>query len=275
MPPGPFRRTLCVSLLLVLAGCGTTGSSGTGQPSGDARIPVGSWVLTAGEDSAGALPLLESHPVTLEVGEEAVSGTAACNGYRGSLAGGADGPLVGSAAVTEMGCMPPAVMTLERRYLDALARTEAAEVRDPGLVLTGPSVRLEFRAAGTEPQAPLTGGAWVVESVVTGGGPDAAVSSGSGETRFRFRAGGRLEVRACSPWAGRWTSEGGSGGAAGTLTVSRAGVYDSIPCTSDRREETRAVARVGARGGGWRIQDGRLTVTAADGSALVLVRSEG
>lgn len=263
---------LCAGLSLVLAGCGTADPTATPAAPRGAALPAGSWVLTGGEDDDGLITPLETHPVTLEVAEGAVSGSAACNRYSGPISDG-DGALLSNLAVTEMGCSPATVMALEQRYLDALRRVDGATSPTSRLVLTGPSVRLEFAARAGALEPSLIGEAWVVESVVTGAGPDGAVSSASGETRFRFRAGGRLEVRSCAPWVGRWTEEGDDA-IHGRLTISRAGVYDTIPCTPPRRQETRGVARIGAGGGTWRVEGGRLTITASDGSALVLVRAD-
>lgn len=140
----PVLHALGTGLLLALAGCGTSSGPAGESGSADASIPAGGWVLVAGEDEDGPITPRGTHPVTLDVGEEAVSGTAACNTYSAPV-GGDDGALLGSATATEMGCLPRSVMALERRYLDALAGVDSAAARAPGLVLTGATVRLEFR----------------------------------------------------------------------------------------------------------------------------------
>jgi heat shock protein HslJ len=145
---------------LVLAGCATTGpadGAGSGADAdggaGDAA-PVeltGSWQLASGADGEGEFwPADIDRPVTIEFTDNGITGTAACNGY-GTIAKDAEqaDPLrtgdvsLGDIASTKMAC-EPSVMTVETRYLGALAEVETAEMDSETLLLTGEGVSLTF-----------------------------------------------------------------------------------------------------------------------------------
>lgn len=109
-------------------------------------IAQGAWVLVLGESDRGALTLLESSPVTLEIGEDGtVRGTAACNGYSATLSISGSTWSFEEIGATEMWCEPPEVMALESAYLESLATVDAAQLSQDSLTLTGPGgVLLRF-----------------------------------------------------------------------------------------------------------------------------------
>jgi len=135
----------------------------------------GSWQLVSGEVDGTPVPVIETHPITLTIGEDAVGGTAACNSYfyAGSLPV-SEGQGFG---VTEMACAPPETMEAEALYLQGLSEIDSIEHGSPNLTLTGPSVTLEFEPLDPVPTADLLGTVWVLDGLVQG----ESVSSVSGE----------------------------------------------------------------------------------------------
>lgn len=108
----------------------------------------GSWILESGTLDGDLIELAASHPVTLELGEDSIGGTAACNGYQGNYrVSGSEFEIVEGLAVTEMACIPEEIMTTERRYLDALMAANRVSLDDGKLVLSGAGSELFYRAA--------------------------------------------------------------------------------------------------------------------------------
>ncbi len=140
------RRTASLLAAVVLVGaaaCGTddasTGDNGTPSEPGTTvdRAAVsadGSWVLVAGTLDGEPLDLVDGRDVTLVIDGSEIGGTAACNGYGGSVTLGEESEFGGSFAVgelawTEMAC-EPAVMELEQRFLAAVQKVDSYELAD-------------------------------------------------------------------------------------------------------------------------------------------------
>jgi len=178
---------------------------------GDSSSPTGSWVLTSGRLDGVPIELVDGRSVTLTIDGDQVFGTAACNGYGGTLAtddrlGG--GPFrVTELSWTEMGCEPD-VMQLEQQYLAALAAIDSYE-------LAG-SLRLGVIDVGTslvfDPVAPvavteIVGTTWVLDTVIEG---DAASHSPimSSATLILDDDGTLSGSTGCRLFEGEWTSAG-------------------------------------------------------------------
>jgi len=204
------RTTLLAAVLaLGLAGCGqATEPAGDGEGAAE-QTPAGSWVLVAAEP---AIDVPADARVTLEVVAEGdawqVGGTSACNSYGGRVVtDGADWEAEGYAQ-TKMGCDEPR-MAAERAYLDSLGAVETwARPAHDELVLTGPGIELRFAALAPVPTAELTGTTWVLDALVSGSGPDGAVSStvgGAAEATLRLDPDGTLAVSTgCRTFDGEW-----------------------------------------------------------------------
>lgn len=110
----------------------------------------GSWQLTSGSVDGEAVPVLDSHPITIEFDGEQVSGTAACNGYSGTYEQSGAQVEFGALAMTEMACMPEEVMEAERAFSTALTLVDTASISDDGtLSLSGGGANLSFEPAGS------------------------------------------------------------------------------------------------------------------------------
>lgn len=206
---------------LVVATCSVSnGDNDADQSSGDVGKPdvdepgatlfgsevYGSWELLWGFVDDQPIPMVDSHPITLTIGEDAVGGTAACNQYffAGSLPVG-DGFGIG---VTEMACSPAEVMESEAAHLAALEMVEKSVVED-GLLLVGhglQEVELMFRALEPVPTTELTGTVWVLDGLIQGD----TVSSVSGEraTLELFTDGSFIGSTGCRTIVGSYQISG-------------------------------------------------------------------
>lgn len=185
---------------LLLVGCGGLAplSSGGGTPQ---ALPVGRWILLDGAKR------VEGYPITLDVTEAGVSGTAACNHYNGTLSLSGSGFAVGDLMWTEMGCPAPGVHESERDFLDRLATVTAWQIDSGQLILTGGGTRLLFASVEPEQDAPLTG-RWRVESLISGAGPDGTVSTTIAAAHLQLAEGGTFTGRdGCNDLQGHWFAE--------------------------------------------------------------------
>lgn len=158
----------------------------------------GSWELVSGESDGRPIPMVESHPITIEIDEDGVGGTAACNHYFASPGGG--------FGQTEMLCFPDEVMDSESAYLVALARVTRSGTGGQ-LVLTGEGVELVFRPLAPVPQEELLNTVWVLESLIHGD----AVTSTVADTRATlelFTDGSFIGSTGCRTIAGSYLVSG-------------------------------------------------------------------
>ena len=236
---------------------------GPGSPGGATDDLDGSWRLARAGDADGPLPLSAATPVTLEVDGRAVSGRAACNQYGTRLERDGDRLRLGQVMVTEMAC-PPAVMTLEQRYLSALGAVDAAAVGERRLVLTGADVRLEFDLDPPVRDADLVGTAWSLESLLDG---ETAASVSGGRPGLVLLEDGTLEGETgCRSFRGEYAVGGPD------VQVLRIDVDPSPeggtcpPATESQDRQVLAVLGDGFRAV---IQGDLLTVTAGGDLGLV------
>lgn len=133
-----------LAMALLLGACG----------SGEGPDVSGTWVLESGTVDGEAIVPVEGHEITLTVEVDGtgarLSGSSGCNQYFGGWTIESDGSVTGSpVGGTLMACMEPeGVMDAETRYLDALGRTDRADVEGGSLVLSGPDAELVFEARG-------------------------------------------------------------------------------------------------------------------------------
>ena len=202
------RFTLLAVAVLALAGC--TGSAGS--DSGDANVnatPAGddleaSWALTAGTDAAGTLDL-DDVSITLEIDDDVASGYSGCNSYTGTFESTADGVSFGPLASTRMACSPDGVMTLEARYLKALATVDTAAINGDTLTLSlnDDAPQLVFTEVEPPDDAELVGPTWTLESV----GSADSTSSPQGDATLVFGEDGTIHGSAgCRGFSGNYVS---------------------------------------------------------------------
>lgn len=263
------------ALALVVSACGgsdaepaaTDGTAGSGSSTtvtdtarpGDDPFGTTTWILVQATVDGTDLDLLDTHPVTLAVDGTDVGGTAACNGYGGTLAAGA--LLFDGFAVTEMACDPPAAMALESAFLAALGQTTDARVEDGTLVLTGDGIELRFDAEPASPDADLTGVSWVLDTVIDG---DTASSVVAGtEPALTFGSDGSVTGSdGCNSLSGSADIDGDEI-TFGPLAQTRRA------CEPDVTAQARAITAVLAGTVTFSIEGDQLTLTAPDANGLV------
>jgi heat shock protein HslJ len=146
---------------------------------GDPNTIDGSWILTSGHLDSEPFDLVDGWNVTLTIDGDQVSGTAACNGYGGTLTTddrlGGGGPFrVTALSWTEMGCEPD-VMQLEQRYLAALQAVDSYELAGSlHLGVTDVGTSLAFDPVAPVAGAEIVGTTWVLDTMIQG---DAASNS--------------------------------------------------------------------------------------------------
>jgi heat shock protein HslJ len=150
------------------------------------------WRFSHGSGPDGEIPVADDdHRPTLTI-DGSDWGGQVCNHYSTNAdVDGTDVTLDGVVA-TEMACVNGGIMESEAAYLDAFARVEGVEVVAERLVLRGDEVELVYEREEPEPDTPLTGTTWQLESLVPGDGPDAAVSSAADPAELRFDGDGTM-----------------------------------------------------------------------------------
>lgn len=166
----------------------------------------GSWELASGTVDGEEIPLLDSHPITIQFDGDQVRGTAACNTYFGGYEVSRSRISFDALALTEMGCFPDQVMRAEAMYADAISRVESVSL-DGDLTLSGEGVELVFDASDPAPDAELNGTVWALDSLVRGDSVSTPVSGSRATIEF-FSDGSVLGDTGCRPFSGQYTVSG-------------------------------------------------------------------
>ncbi len=129
----------------------------------------GSWELESGMRNGQPFPIVDSHPITMNLQDGEIGGTAACNNYGGqfTISGNAFS-IDDGLAVTEMACRPAAVMESEEQFLAALTSVDEVELTNQGLVLSGADTELLFHRLEPVPTSDLVDTVWVLDGLVSG-----------------------------------------------------------------------------------------------------------
>ena len=197
-----MQRVAIIAVIGVLAACGGSGASPTPEP-GD---PGGSWQLVALESTAGSVPLLDDHPVTLTIEGSTVGGRAACNEYGGRIEPTGDGIAIGELAWTAMACMPDEVMRIEAAYTEALGAVRTIRMDGEELVLEGDALELRFIRLPDPPTAELVDTAWTLETLLVG--DVAAAAMGEPATLLLRSDGTFTGSTGCRTFDGQWIEQG-------------------------------------------------------------------
>jgi heat shock protein HslJ len=227
------RWSLCllVPVALVAAGCGDSddadpvgepeplptddgtdgGTDGTDDGVDESSID-GDWVLRRGHLDGEEIALVDGWDVTMNLDGDRIGGTAACNGYGGTVGVGDEFELGGSFVVgelswTEMGC-EPAVMELEQQFLAALSQIDSYELADTlSLAEAGVGTGLMFDRVAPVEDSALVGTMWRLDTVIAG---DSASNSAAMDDAFiEFGDDGTLVgSTGCRRLEGEWLLQG-------------------------------------------------------------------
>ncbi len=241
-------RIAALAIVAALTGTACVGAAQPG-PSLEGRTFLSVKVSTADVDR----PLVPGTRVRLSFENGNLAASAGCNTMSGTYTLDGDVLRVAGVATTEMGCDP------DRHAQDDwlfgfLSSGPTLQLTGNDLLLTGGDTILQLiDRTIAEPDRPLEGTLWVVDSVIQGSGVS-SVPPGVVAT-FRFTAGGQLELdTSCNAGGGVVRVEGSSLQFEPIVLTKRG-------CEGDRAGMERAVVAVLASGRvDFSIQADRLTL---------------
>ncbi|WP_122262887.1 META domain-containing protein [Ornithinimicrobium cerasi] len=247
-----MRILVVVALVgLLVTACGA--GAGPGGPSVEGRT----YLSTGVTEDGGTRELVPGSRVQVSFVDGRVSASAGCNSMSGAYRL-VDGTLVVEPmAMTEMGC-PEELMSQDAWLADLLTAEPALAVDGDTLTLTTASTVLTLLDRElADPDRPLVGTTWLVDSLITG--ETVSSAPGGAEASLTLAEDGSAQVMAgCNRGRGSWAQ------GEGTLTVS-ALALTRMACPGDRGELERAVLAVLEAGElGVEITADRLTLTAGD-----------
>ncbi|MGI9624098.1 MAG: META domain-containing protein, partial [Acidimicrobiales bacterium] len=187
-----------------------------------------------------------------------VRGTAACNGYGGTIVTG--DVLFEGFEVTEMACDPASAMTLESAYLQALSRVTDSEIQGAALVLTGPGVELRFAVVEETADVPLEDTSWLLDTLIDG--EAASTGPGLSEAIITFAAGEVLGSDGCNNFSGGYEIDADRI-RFGALRQTLKG------CPDEMARQTQLIAEVIGSDPVFEIEGEALTLMSPAGAALV------
>ena len=289
-PLSRWSLSLLVAGALVASGCGdddpvgepvptptdtappdTTPDDMGGDNGSDGSID-GGWVLVRGQLDGEEIELVDGWDVTLNIDGDEIGGTAACNGYGGTVAVGDEFDLGGSFVIgelswTEMGC-EPAVMELEQQFLRALGEIDSYELADT-LSLAGADVGTSLTFERVEPvdDTALVGVTWVLDTLITG--DTASNSTGVDAAFLEFSDDGMLVgSTGCRRLEGEWSLQGA------TIEIPILSAIDDPTagvCSPESQALDGDIISVIESGTTAQIEGNRLTLTASGGDGLSFV----
>lgn len=154
-------------LLVLLAVVALGGLCATGC--GDGPQLAGEWVLAGVEDSAGSVPLIDGESARLRIDAGTINGGTGCNSFSGRVTfdGDASSGSVrfDEVGVTEMACLEPGRMELERRFTAILFTIDRYLVGDDTLTLSGSGGELRYAVRVPPDPSALVGTDWTLDTV--------------------------------------------------------------------------------------------------------------
>lgn len=161
---------IMMAMAIGLAACGTddvdtansVDASSTSALVSSTGDPSGAWVLVSGPSNP-----IPGWDVTIEIDNDRISGTAACNGYGGTVEVGDGTIAVSELNWTEMGCQRD-VQQLEQTFLTSLGAVSAYSVSDGHFEITTPEGVWRFDRLAPVPTADLVGTTWVLDGYIDG-----------------------------------------------------------------------------------------------------------
>jgi heat shock protein HslJ len=274
-PPGPTTSAALASATLVsatlaavlLTACAGPTAPGAGAGPEAAAVPevlLGGWELISGRGPDGEVVPQDGHAITLDIDRRAWGGSGGCNRYSGSVTVVGDELTMLEVAVTSMACMEDGVMEAEAAYLAAFTAVDRWDLDGDRLTLTGPEAQLEFTRAVPLADAPLLGTTWQLAELISGDGPDAAVSSVWTDAELVLGEDGRLSgSTGCNRMMGGFERDG-------EVLVLEPLATTRMACTDDSaaEQERQVLAVFDASALMVELEGDRLVLRAPDGSAL-------
>ncbi|GIJ50273.1 META domain-containing protein [Virgisporangium aliadipatigenens] len=201
MPPrvkdGVKLRALALLLVLAATACGEA-SADTGSFEGRTFLSTG--VTDGGQPK----PLAANTRIRMSFTADEVKANAGCNHLSGPVSLDGDKLVVGELGSTAIGC-PPGLSEQDQWFAGVLSGRPGWKLDGDTLTLTAGAVTVTFvdqRVA--EPDRPLLGTRWTVDTVFSGG----VASSGQGSAGLVFADGRVTGSTPCGVFEGSYTREG-------------------------------------------------------------------
>jgi heat shock protein HslJ len=247
VPPTLLARLAFLVALALVAGCGGDDEGGDGGEASFGGVP---WVVVAGLDVDGWETVAPS--ATFEDGR--MGGSTGCNRYTAPYTVDGDALEIGTVAVTQMACLPPAD-AVERAYVAALEQVAGWRSENDELVLLDgdDAELLRYRTA-------TLAGDWEATAIQTGLAFASPVPGT--EITARFADDGTLTGSAgCNTYRTTFTTERG-----GIEIEPPAGTKKACPEPEGVMEQEAAYLAALPTATHYRVDGGLLALLAADGT---------
>jgi heat shock protein HslJ len=174
----PRSRGALLTLLFLVAGMPLLAACGGSTAA--AGLDGSHWNLSAMKaGNGGTTPPLPGTAITLEISGDAVSGSAGCNTYSGSVQHNNGAFTVGQLAMTNKACSPEEVMTQEQQYLTTLQTAKTYQIDGDSLFLYD-AAHAPILSYVRSDSVPLTSTLWRMTGYATGA--DALTPAPQGST---------------------------------------------------------------------------------------------
>ena len=199
-----------MAVAIALSACGSHDDVGTSdavdQTSTSASVssagdPSGAWVLVSGPRDP-----IPGWDVTVEIDSDRIGGTAACNGYDGTVEVGDGIITVSELIATEVACESD-IQQLEQTFLTSLGSASAYSASNERLEITTPQGVWRFDRLAPVPTAELVGTTWVLDGYVDG--DSVSTEAGMGDAFIKLSDDGTvLGATNCREFSGTWIETG-------------------------------------------------------------------
>lgn len=258
---------MALCLLPGVAACGQGGPSGPGGHGTAVELDGRTFLSTEVTENGVPRPLVAGTRISLRFHEGKLNADAGCNYLSGDYRVDATTLVVAQIATTELACMPSTRMDQDTWLANLLTGRPTIDANGDTLVLTGGTVRITMLDRRTaDPDRPLAGPHWRVESIITG---DAVASAPQGvEAYFEFTADGRVSGNTgCNEFHGAYQA------AAGTITFSQVGMTKKACQGAVNALEAAVTTLFDGRPVSYRIEADQLTVSRSDGTGGLQLRA--
>jgi heat shock protein HslJ len=244
---------LSILLVLALAGC-------TGVPA--PPLDGTEWLSTGVTEDGADLPLAEGTRIRLRFADGQLGASAGCNTMGGDYRIDGDTLVFEGGAMTEMGCDEQRHAQDDWLFGFLGSAPTVAQAEDKLTLTSGTTVIALQDREVAEPDFPLTGTTWTVDSIITGDAvasvPEAAFAT------LVFTDDGSLEVdTGCNTGGGHYEVTDG------TIRISEL-VTTLIGCRAAPAEvEAAVLALLDAEEIAWTIDAGSLTLMAGDDGLIL------
>ncbi len=224
------------------------------EVSGDA-LDGATWVLVSGS------PVVDGYPITFSVDGDQFGGTAACNGYGGTITRSDDSIVLSEIFQTMMACMDDGVMESEAAFTAALGAVSSWSIVDGQLHLEGPGEPLVFDPAPEVPTEALVDTVWILDTVIEG---DAASTPLGDEATLLLAADGTVTgSTGCRTFSGTWVER--------NAQIFLPELTMEGDCTADVADQDGLVVNVLGDGFTAEIDGATLTITSMGNEGLIYI----